>query len=75
VGCNGHQAQAAGTTTQRQIAAALTARGIPSASGNGAWHAGSVRRVLAYANHDGPALARAAVRAQPRAGAVQYLGL
>lgn len=69
------QAQAAGATSLRQIAAALTARGIPSASGTGAWHAGSVRRVLAYADHAGPALAPAGARARPRAGAAQYLAL
>ena len=39
------QAQKAGAGSLRQIAAALTARGIPSASGTGAWHAGSVRRM------------------------------
>lgn len=65
------QAQAAGAASLRQIAAALTARGIPSASGVGAWHAGSVRRVLAYADHASAATARA----RPRAGAAQYLVL
>ncbi len=42
------QAQAAGASSLREIAAALTARGIPSPSSAGAWHAGTVRRVLAY---------------------------
>lgn len=42
------QAQAAGATSLHQLAAALTARGIPTPSGCGAWHPASVRRVLAY---------------------------
>lgn len=43
------QAQAAGATSLHMIAMALTARGIPTASGVGAWHPAGVRRVLAYA--------------------------
>ena len=43
------QAQAAGATSLHQLATALTARGIPTPSGCGAWHPASVRRVLAYA--------------------------
>ncbi len=43
------QAQAAGAASLAQIADALTARGIPTPSGSGAWHPASVRRVLAYA--------------------------
>ena len=69
------QAQAAGAGSLRQIAAALTARGIPSASGNGAWHAGSVRRVLAYADQARAALTPAVARARARAGAAQSLSL
>lgn len=69
------QAQAAGAASLRQIAAALTARGIPSASKNGAWHANSVRRVLAYADRASTAPAPAVARSWARAGAVQSLGL
>jgi hypothetical protein len=39
--------QAAGITSLVGIAAALTARGIPTPSGRGAWHAFQVSRVLA----------------------------
>jgi hypothetical protein len=39
--------QAAGTTTLVGIAAALNERGIPTASGQGTWHAIQVSRVLA----------------------------
>jgi hypothetical protein len=38
--------QAAGTMTLVGIAAALNARGIPTASGRGPWHAVQVSRVL-----------------------------
>jgi hypothetical protein len=38
--------QAAGTTTLAGIAAALNARGIPTARGRGPWHAVQVSRVL-----------------------------
>ena len=41
------QAQKAGATSLRAIAEALTARGIPSPSGKGAWHAATVARALA----------------------------
>ncbi len=41
------QAKAAGATSLAQLAAALAARGVPTASGSGAWHPASVRRVLA----------------------------
>ena len=43
------QAQAAGATSLQQLAAALTARGIPTPSGSGTWHPASVRHVRAYA--------------------------
>ena len=66
------QAQAAGAVSLRQIAAALTARGIPNASGAGAWHAGSVRRVLAYA---GAAPASSVASVRPKNDAAQHLGL
>lgn len=40
------QIQAAGATTHRAVAAALNARGIRTARG-GAWHANTVRSLLA----------------------------
>jgi DNA invertase Pin-like site-specific DNA recombinase len=40
------QARAAGVYTLAGIAAALTARGVPSPSGNGAWHPTTVARVI-----------------------------
>ena len=44
------QARRAGATTLRELAAALTARGIPTPSGNGrAWRAEQVRRALGRA--------------------------
>lgn len=43
------QARQAGATSLHQIAAALTARGVPTPSGAGQWHRASVRRVVAYA--------------------------
>ena len=43
------QEQAAGATSLGQIAAALTARGIPTPSGSGVWHRATVQRVLARA--------------------------
>lgn len=44
------QAQVAGATSLCQIAAALTARGMPTPSGSGAWHRTTVQQVLAYAD-------------------------
>jgi hypothetical protein len=43
------QMQAAGLSTLRQIAEALNARGIHTARGGGAWHASTVRNLLAQA--------------------------
>ena len=43
------EAREAGATSLHQIAAALTARGVPTPSGSGAWTATAVRRVLARA--------------------------
>ena len=42
------QARRAGATSLDQIAAALTARGVPTPSGVGQWHRASVRRLVAY---------------------------
>lgn len=43
------EAQQAGAVSLRQIAAALTERGVPTPSGEGAWTATAVRRVIARA--------------------------
>ena len=43
------QVRRAGVTSCAQIAAALTARGVPTPSGRGAWHPATVRRVLGRA--------------------------
>jgi len=42
-------ARRAGATTLRELAAALTARGVPAPAGGNAWHPQQVRRVLAAA--------------------------
>ena len=45
------QARRAGAVTLRELAAALTARGVPTPAGGGrAWHPQQVRRLLACAN-------------------------
>lgn len=43
------QAQAAGATTLKSIADAMTARGIPTPGGRGGWHPSTVSRLLAAA--------------------------
>jgi hypothetical protein len=43
------EARQAGAGSLREIAAALTERGVPMPSGEGAWTATAVRRVLARA--------------------------
>ena len=43
------QAQKAGATTLQQIADAMTNRGIPTPSGRGSWHPGTVSRAMGYA--------------------------
>ena len=43
------QAQKAGAITLQQIADAMTARGIPTPSGRGSWHPGTVSRAMGYA--------------------------
>jgi hypothetical protein len=48
------QARRAGATTLRDLAAALTARGVTAPAGGHRWHPQQVRRVLAAAAADAP---------------------
>jgi hypothetical protein len=43
------QAQKAGAATLQAVADAMTARGIPTPGGRGAWHPATVKRVMSYA--------------------------
>ncbi len=43
------QAQKAGATTLQAVADAMTARGIPTPGGRGAWHPATVKRIMSYA--------------------------